>query len=257
VRERESLDPELTAAVDRLARIDRLLVTSDYDGVLAPIVNDPAQAFPLPGAVTVLGDLARLPRTTVVVISGRARRDLAALSGMPPQVALVGSHGGEFDDEFSDAQGTEVRELRHRLEWALRQIVDGHDGVALETKPVSVAVHTRNAERPVARQVAAAVQEGPAMWPEVYLTTGKEVLELAVVKTDKGTAVTTIRQRTSAGGVLFVGDDVTDEDAFAVLHEPDVGVKVGAGETAARYRVSGPEVAVDLFNHLLHARAAG
>jgi trehalose-phosphatase len=251
-----ALAADLADALARVSRLPGLLVASDYDGVLAPIVNDPAKAFPLPEAVTVLGELARLPRTTVAVISGRARRDLAALSGMPPEVALVGSHGGEFDDEFGDAQGPEVRERHHRLERALRAIVDGRAGVELEVKPVSVAVHTRNADRPVAGEVAAAVREGPATWRDVHLTTGKEVLELAVVKTDKGTAVTTMRQRTSADAVLFIGDDVTDEDAFAVLREPDVSVKLGPGETAARFRLPHPESAVALLERLLRTRAA-
>lgn len=251
-----SLDPELTAAIDRLARVDRLLVTSDYDGVLAPIVNDPARAFPLAAAVLVLGALADLPDTTVAVVSGRARRDLAALSGLPPGVGLVGSHGAEFDDGFPAAADPVVQQRKDRLEQALRDLVGNRPGVALEVKPVSVAVHTRNADRPVAAEVADTVNQGPATWPGVQVTTGKEVIELAVITTNKGTAVTTMRQRTGAGAVLFLGDDVTDEDAFAVLGDADVGVKIGPGGTAARFRVPDPESAVDLLRLLLRARSA-
>ena len=69
----------------------------DYDGTLAPIVEDPAKAAPLPEAVAAIRALAALPRTTVAVISGRALRDLAALSRLPSEVYLVGSHGSEFD----------------------------------------------------------------------------------------------------------------------------------------------------------------
>jgi trehalose-phosphatase len=252
-----SLAPDLTAEVDRLALVHRLLVTSDYDGVLAPIVNDPAQAWPLPGAVRVLGALAELPDTTVAVVSGRARRDLAALSGLPPQVTLVGSHGGEYDDRFGAAHEPAAQDRKRRLEQALQEIVDGHQGVALEVKPISVAVHTRNADRPVAAEIGEVVRRGPATWPEVHVTTGKEVIELAVVKTDKGTAVTTMRQRTSADAVLFIGDDVTDEDAFAVLHDSDVGVKVGPGETAAGFRVPDPESVVELLDRLHRTRSTG
>jgi trehalose 6-phosphate phosphatase len=249
-----SLGTDLTAAVDRLAGVDRLLVASDYDGVLAPIVTDPAAARPLPAAVAALVALADLPGTTVAVISGRARRDLATLSGLPPRVALVGSHGGEFDRGFGTAP--QVRDRRDRLAEALRRIAAGRPGVALEVKPASVAVHTRNAERPVAAEVADAVRRGPATWPQVHLITGKEVLELAVLKADKGTAVTALRERAGAGAVLFVGDDVTDEDAFAVLREPDVGVKVGPGPTAARFRVPDPEAVVTLLDLVLRSRSA-
>ena len=76
-------DPDLRAALARVARVPRLLVASDYDGVLAPIVTDPAQAVPLPGAIPALTDLAGLSDTAVALVSGRARADLAALLGLP------------------------------------------------------------------------------------------------------------------------------------------------------------------------------
>jgi trehalose 6-phosphate phosphatase len=66
---------------------------------------------------------------------------------------------------------------------------------------------------------------------------GKDVLELAVTDADKGSALSRLRSELSAAGVLYLGDDVTDEDAFAVLRAGDVGVKVGTGETRARHRV--------------------
>ena len=250
------MDPALAAEVTRLARVARLLVASDYDGVLAPIVSDPAKARPLPAAVRVLAALAELPGTEVAVISGRARRDLAALSGLPDGIILVGSHGAEFDGGFAAALPPEVRARRDRVWRALRDIAGGRPGVALEVKPVSVAVHTRNAARPVAEQVVSAVRRGPATWPEVRVTTGKEVIELAVLGTGKGTAVTALRRRTSPDAVLYVGDDVTDEDAFAVLGDPDLGVRVGPGETLARFVVPDPEAALDLFALLVRTRSA-
>src|SRR3954467_10671606 len=76
-----------------VARTPRLLVTSDFDGTLAPIVNHPGDARPLPAAATALRALADLPGTTAALISGRALRDLAVLSGLSAPVHLVGSHG--------------------------------------------------------------------------------------------------------------------------------------------------------------------
>ena len=77
---------------------------------------------------------------------------------------------------------------------------------------------------------------------------------MAVVQVSKGAAIDTLRTRLGADAVLFVGDDVTDETAFARLRPGDVGVKVGEGETAAEYRVSTPEDVTDVLEALLAAR---
>jgi trehalose-phosphatase len=167
---------------------------------------------------------------------------------------LVGSHGSEFGDEFTGGLAPEVAERRRRVEGGLRALVDGQPGVMLETKPVSVAVHVRNAPRDVAASVLAAVLAGPATWDGVHATEGKEVVELVVVEASKGTALEVLRKQLGATGALFVGDDVTDEKAFAVLGSGDVGVKVGPGETAARYRVDDPEDVAELLEFLCDER---
>lgn len=247
-------DDALAGTLARLARVPRLLVASDYDGVLAPIVSDPARARPLPAGVAVLGALADLPGTEVTVVSGRARDDLAALSGLPGRVTLVGSHGAEIDGVAVLDAG--ARALHQRLQQHLADLVTDRPGVALEVKPVSVVVHTRNADRPMAAEVAGAVRAGPATWPGVHVTEGKEVIELAVLEADKGTAVRLLRERTSADAVLFLGDDVTDENVFAVLHDADVGIKVGGGDTRARFRVASPDDAVTALLTLHYHRVS-
>jgi trehalose-phosphatase len=248
------MNGSLRAALERLAALPRLLVASDYDGVLAPIVRDPMQAFPLPGVVAALTGLASLPGTTVALVSGRARRDLTTLAGVRDGVLLVGSHGAEFADgvELAPAQA----ELHARIEAVLRELLRDYPGVRLETKPTAVVVHTRTASPEVTAAVAAAVRAGPAAWPGVHATNGKEVIELAVVTTNKGTAVEALRDKASADGVLFLGDDVTDENAFAALREQDVGVKIGEGDTRAGFRVADPEAAVRVLRLLHELRAA-
>src|SRR5512139_1735956 len=114
-----SLDPDLRAAVLRVARVPNLLVACDYDGTLAPIVADPTKARPSPESVAAVRALSSLPQTTVGVISGRALRDLAALSRLPAEVRLVGSHGSEFDVGFIARMAPEVTELRTRLGQAI------------------------------------------------------------------------------------------------------------------------------------------
>jgi trehalose-phosphatase len=248
------IDPELKAAVGRIARVPQLLVACDYDGTLAPIVPDPTKAEPLPESVAAVRALAALPQTTVAVVSGRSLRDLATLSRLPSEVHLVGSHGSEFDAGFVERLAPELVEVRTRLQVALREIVAGKVGIRLESKPASVAVHYRTAEDHVADAVRAAVDAGPGAWPGVTVTRGKQVLELSVMPTHKGTAVDQLRAQLSASAVLFIGDDVTDENAFGHLHGPDVGIKIGLGETKAGYRVSEPLEAARVLGMLLETR---
>ncbi|WP_348727823.1 trehalose-phosphatase, partial [uncultured Mycolicibacterium sp.] len=74
------LPADLSSALDAAAKLPRLLVTSDFDGTLSPIVSNPSDARPLPEAGRALIRLAELPSTAVALISGRALRDLRALS---------------------------------------------------------------------------------------------------------------------------------------------------------------------------------
>ncbi|GAB3282540.1 trehalose-phosphatase [Parasphingorhabdus pacifica] len=233
----EALPAELRRVLVQLARTPRLLVACDYDGTLAPIVADPTQAKPLPESVHALRSLAALPGTTTAVISGRALRDLATLSRLPAEVHLVGSHGSEFDVGFVHQLEPEATQLRTSLQRSLQEVTQGKLGVTLENKPASVAVHVRRAETDVAEQVLDAIRSGPATWEGVEVTEGKAVIELSVVQTDKGNALEALRHQVSATAAVFLGDDVTDEKAFARLHGPDLGIKVGDEESLAHYRV--------------------
>lgn len=251
----------LGEALRSLAAVPRLLVTLDFDGVLAPIVSDPAAARPVPASAEAVAALAELPATTVALVSGRGLADLAAVSGLGPPVHLVGSHGGEFDSELADGAlgggellDDEQRARRDGLTAELARLVDGAPGVTVEPKPAGAAVHVRNAEPETGARVLDAVRAGPATRPGVDATEGKAVIDLAVVRVSKGGALDVLRARTGADAVLFVGDDVTDEAGFATLGPGDVGIKVGDGETAAGHRVRGPEDVAAVLGELLRLR---
>ena len=252
----DDLPDDLRAAVRRIARIPHLLVCSDYDGTLAPIVEDPSRATALPESISALRTLASLPSTTAAVVSGRALRDLAALSRLPSEVHLVGSHGSEFDIGYVRALDSDAARRRTTLVGAVRGMVDGVPGIHLEEKPASIAIHLRRASRDDATMILTALRSGPANMAGVYVTEGHEVLELSVVDSNKGYAIDTLRHQVGAGAAFFVGDDVTDERAFAHLSGPDVGVKVGPGETLAEYRVEGPRQVAVLLAMIAEERAA-
>ncbi len=246
------LPPELSAALDTAARTPRLLVTSDFDGTLSEIVSNPADARPLPAASDALIALAELPDTEVALISGRALRDLRVLSSMPEAVHLVGSHGAEFDTGFAHDLDTG---LLARIADTLSGIAADKPGVTVETKPASVALHVRNASDADGEAALAAAWDASTSW-DAHATTGKAVLEFAVISTDKGEALDILRAEHRATAVVFFGDDVTDEKAFRRLGDDDIGVKVGPGDTAAAYRVDAPEDVAAALAHVLSARAA-
>ncbi len=250
------LPPDLVAAIERIAAAERLLSCWDFDGTLAPIVSDPQAARPLPGALEQLQRLAAQPGTEVALLSGRARSDLARLSGAADPLVLVGSHGAELPHDLAHPHDRDNDERLAEVVAAVEEITSGLGGALLETKPVSVAVHVRNvADRQAAQQAVAAVKAGPGTWPGVHITTGKEVVELSVRQVDKGAAIQALRERFAASAVMFVGDDVTDERGFAALLPGDIGVKVGDGDTAADYRLASPADVLELLAMLASRRA--
>jgi trehalose 6-phosphate phosphatase len=245
---------DLQSAIGTLAKVPKLLIALDFDGVLAPIVQVPSEARPLPGSADALRGLAALPDTVVALVSGRGLADLRMVSGAEPPIRLVGSHGGEFDDGGA-VLDDEQRALLDALVAELGELVDGEPGVTLESKPAGVAVHVRNAPPDVGARVMEAVRSGPAARRGVESTPGKSVLDLSVMETSKGSALDVLRERFAADAVFFAGDDVTDETALERLRPGDVGVKVGDGDTAAPYRVPDPAAMAELLTALLDARA--
>ena len=237
--ERDSIEHDmLDRALGTLAQTPVLLVACDYDGTLAPIVEDPADARPVRESLVALRALAALPNTHVAVISGRALSDLAELSGLDGPVLLVGSHGSEFDQDFTRSLSPAQTALRQRVLDEMHRIASRNPGFRVEAKPASIAFHYRSVPPALADEALAELAAGAAGWEGVHVKRGKMVLELAVVHTSKGDAIDTLRHRVGAGAVLYLGDDVTDEDAFARLQGPDVAVKAGPGDTGAAHRVA-------------------
>ncbi|MGO4445318.1 trehalose-phosphatase [Mycobacterium sp. 2YAF39] len=244
------LPADLQRALDSISGLPKLLVTCDFDGTLAPIVGNPADARMLPDAADALTALADLPDTAVALVSGRALGVLRELSAMPSSVHLVGSHGAEFDTGFAH----DIDEgLLARIVAELNEIAAGRPGVTVETKPASVALHVRNASPADGEAALEEARRAAAAW-DAHTTAGKAVLEFAVISTDKGEAVDILREQTASTAVVFLGDDVTDEKAFARMRDGDIGVKVGPGETVAGFRVDSPDDVAAALAYLLDKR---
>ena len=243
-----ALPADLAGALADVVGRRPLLVASDYDGVLAPLVGDPSAAVPLPGVAAALQRLAAHDDVVVALVSGRGVADLRAVSGFEGPYRWIGSHGAEYGGPLT----AELAGRRDMLAERLAPLVAAVPGARLEVKPASVAVHVRQVTD---RAAAAALLEQADAAADPFLTKkpGKEVLELAVTDADKGSALLRLRDDLGAAATVYLGDDRTDEDAFRVLSPGDLAVKVGEGETAARYRVADPAAVVVLLETLAGA----
>ncbi|WP_439030274.1 trehalose-phosphatase [Gordonia terrae] len=248
---------ELTEALTRAAGAGVLLVASDYDGCVSPIVSRPEDAVPDPASIEALTAAARLPDTAVAVVSGRERAVLSDLSGLSAPVILVGSHGSEFESGFAVEVTDEARTLLTRIIAELRSIAEEFAGTTVEVKPASTVLHVRNASAADADAALTRARTGPASWPDVHVTEGKAVIELAVIETSKGHALDALREQIGADAVIYLGDDVTDEKAFAHLRPEtgDIGIKVGEGDTAAGYRIADTDDVATVLGFVAAQRA--
>ena len=250
------MEDDLDQALEAIARVPILLVATDYDGTLSPIVDNPDDAKPVRESIIALRALATLSGTHCAVISGRSLSDLANLSSLDGQIMLVGSHGSEFDQDFVRTLTDEQVLLRQRILDEMHRIAAEDKRFHIETKPASIAFHYRNVADEKAEKAVNELLAGAATWDDVRVKSGKKVIELAVVHTSKGDCIDALRHRVGATAVVYFGDDITDEDAFVRLHGPDVSVKVGTGESAATFRIHDPTEVARRLARLASAREA-
>lgn len=250
--------------LESLAHTPRLLVALDFDGTLSPLVDEPMSARMIPAARRALDTLAALPDTDVALVSGRSLADLRVISEHTDDSLfhLAGSHGAETwhpgtrakqDDDADRAD----RALLDALVPEAERIVAGVDGAWVEPKAFGLGLHTRLAEADAAqtaqRDIDALMAERAPGWRR---RTGRDILEFAFRHEGKDQAVAALRERLGATAVLFAGDDVTDEDALRSLGDDDLGVHVGAGDSAASVSVEDPAALAAFLHRLARLRAA-
>ncbi|AKU15723.1 trehalose-phosphatase [Luteipulveratus mongoliensis] len=257
-----ALPVHLTEALAVYAGHPRPLVATDFDGVLAPLVDDPMSARPLPGAMETLAALAEHPGVTAALVSGRDLASLRTLSGLPDDspVVLIGSHGAESSVDL-DISAPLDHHAHDRLLAAtayVDEIVAGHPDARVERKPAGVVLHTRGIDAAQAESATAAALRIPDADPGIHAMQGKDVVELTVVPVTKGIALQALSRVASTDATLYLGDDATDEKAFDVLrtNEGHVTIKVGEGATAAQHRVLEPTDAVAVLREVLARRTA-
>lgn len=250
-------------ALTAIAGTPRLVIALDFDGTASPLVAEPMAARALPEVRTQLDRLAALPDTFIAYVSGRSMHDLQEITEHAEDslIALAGSHGAQYwfpgvgDSEAATVETDD--DAREELWAAAQPIVDRYENVRLERKTFGMGIHTRQAtpevEAAVFAEIDALVAERFPFWRR---RAGHRVLEFSSRAEGKDAAMIALRDHFDATGILFAGDDVTDEDAMRVLQPGDLGVRVGPGESAAALRVENPQQMAALLEALVAERTA-
>ncbi|MDO4631261.1 MAG: trehalose-phosphatase [Corynebacterium sp.] len=242
----------MESALATIARTPRLLVVSDYDGTLAELATDAYKVHTHPGAHQALTRLAHLPETHVAILSGRHLDGLRQVADFGDEILFAGSHGAESD--INDFELTPEQEaVLAAITAEFEAIAAPVPGAFVEHKPYHRVLHTiRVADEQQALDI---YEQGQRITtPGASITAGKRIVEASPLQITKGTWIDVARAHVQATGVVFVGDDLTDEDGFAVLGAGDVSVKVGAGATQAQFRVPDVAAAGELFATLARLR---
>lgn len=234
------------AELARFAR-SNVYLAFDYDGTLAPIVSDPDMAHLGTTTRTLLEQLSSI--YPCAIISGRARLDALERLGNVQKWAATGNHGVDV------LGGTEPYELKVS-QWGplLREALADHAGVRVEDKRFSISIHYRNAVDQ--RTALAAIEEIVRQLKGARILGGKMVVNVIPADApDKGVALDCMRRWAACDTAIYVGDDVTDEDVFALPREQVLSIRVGASTaTRAEYFVECQRDVDRLLRLLIEAR---
>ena len=247
----------LGAALETVSSASSLLVALDFDGTLAPLVDNPDDARMTAEARSALDMLTNAPGTTVALVSGRGLANLRVVSEADPRWWLIGSHGieleGPVDGGVVAVPTADPADLQ--AVWDdFQDVAKAYPGTWVETKPWGAALHTRGVDAETEALVQAAAREKIVPYGDLLTTRrGHGMFESSLQSQNKGDVLRALQGHLSPAVTLFAGDDRTDEDAIAVLGPGDIGIRVGPGETAAEYFV---EDAVQMAGFLSDLSAA-
>lgn len=245
--------------LDRLNHSSASVLLLDYDGTLAPFQTDRHHAYPYPGVVTILNRIMHSGKTRVVIISGRPVHELQALIHPLSNLEIWGAHG----QEHLLADGTyRLNALDPAIVESLKQMETHLNTTGLsstiETKPGGIAIHWRglpSSEMQKVQQLAQQELEPLVQRPGFKLLSFDGGVEIRAAHPDKGDAVSAILKESAPDTpIAFLGDDLTDEDAFRVLngHGLSILVRKEYRKTEAQAWLRPPQELIDFLGTWLN-----
>jgi len=206
--------PALTAAARRVLLLD-------YDGTLAPFHTERGKAQPYPGVREALNNMLAAQHTRIVLISGRPATEVAALLALETTPEIWGTHGLERLRPGRPLERLPLpTDVEHALKQAREWIYTNGFGEYLEEKPGCLALHWRGQPTALVKEIHDQVAVGWSRFATPPLALGEfdGGLELRCTLYTKGDAVDQVLAEEPAEAVCaYLGDDLTDEDAFARL----------------------------------------
>lgn len=246
----KNLNPncEMNLFWSRLKDARQALLLLDFDGTLAPFVVDPTAARPYPGVAPLLQRIEQHARTRLVIVSGRELDSLVSCLDLPSLPELWGCHG--WQRRLPGGEAFQMPLPEEVAEWMQRAACLAEDfGYAhrLERKPVSLALHWRGEVEAEIARIQTVLGE---KWRNLAVNAGLQLhgfdggIELRCPGVDKGTAVRQLLREVEPDTLIaYLGDDLTDEDAFRALGDRGLKVLVRSEwrETAAELWLQPPD----------------
>jgi trehalose 6-phosphate synthase/phosphatase len=249
------------ALASRIAETDALLLLLDYDGTLVPFTPTPELARPDASLLGLLRALGSRPETEVHLVSGRPQDILEEWLGDLP-IWLHAEHGFVSRDPATRhwvAAGEFGGSWREPVLAMLREISQRTPGSLVEVKAAALAWHYRMADQETgarrANELRLHLNQLLSNQP-VEILAGNRVVEIRPYGVHKGRIVPPLTPDRLAGTtILAIGDDRTDEDLFGALPPEAITIKVGPGDTKARFRVDGVAAVRQLLQSLVNVEA--
>jgi trehalose 6-phosphate synthase/phosphatase len=231
----------------------RRLLLLDYDGTLMPFFPRPEGAQPTENLLSLLTGLAADPKNEVVIISGRCRDTLESWLGSI-DLGLVAEHGAWLKEKDWELLEPFANEWKEEIRSILEMHMDRTPGSLIEEKECSLVWHYRKADSELASLRARELKDAL-----LHLTTnldlgvleGSKVMEIKHIGINKGRAAQRWLAKEQWDFILAIGDDVTDEDVFAVLPESAYSLKVGLGPSKARFNIASQHEVGELLQEMV------
>jgi len=259
-----SVWPEVSG---RIKEAEHILLLTDYDGTLTPIVGRPELAILSENTRQLLKSIAEKPRITLGILSGRALVDLREKVGIRG-IIYAGNHGLEIEGpgtKFVHPAAGGSKHVFEKVYHGLNDALKKFKGVLVENKRLSISVHYRLAEEDKPEEIEKAIKQVISdikAEEQMLITTGKKVYELRPAVTwDKGNTIDLLIEKYGKGGKengllpMYLGDDLTDEDGFRAIEGYKAGLSVFVGEqnrqSKAHYFLESPSEVETFLERLL------
>ena len=221
---------------DRIKKSPRVFLFFDYDGTLTPIVSTPQEAKFPPRTKALIRKLQKDPKFTIAIISGRSLKDVRRMVGIKGLI-YTGNHGLEIEGNahgITRSRAASARPLIKKIGMSLQLQLRHIKGAKVEDKGYTLSVHFRlvdPAKRILVKDILERVTRPYVLSKKIKLCSGKMVLEVRPgVEWHKGKAVLYLLRKKKNSFPLYIGDDITDTDAFRAIKQKGVSIFVGGSK---------------------------